>query len=247
MGKHVETMRKSLLRLDWNARSGPNFIENFMVTTLNYRTIGVNAKTDITQTLEYLQNLTEVMDKLANVLEYVFISQKVHFRGFVGLIVSQEYPVVKEDDPNAEFVDRLRSIFSQYYMKHVNIWMYMLSYLQIYCLKQCLGLCEKGSKTINESFSEPVKEARHKLNAALNRSGNYHAFIEESEPGLTTISREKERAEIFKIFKDRLMIMFMLFRRYILETHEYFTSEDTMLLQGMCMSYTVEDYLHLYM
>jgi len=79
------------------------------------------------------------------------------------------------------------------------------------------------------------------------RLANYHAYLEKFDPDLTNASRSKDTNQIFRIFKEQLLLVFMLFRRYVIETNKTFTEDDTLLLQGMYMSYTVEDYLRMSM
>jgi hypothetical protein len=132
----------------------------------------------------------------------------------------------------------------------------MLIYLEIYCLKQCDGNCTRGLIE-SEVFGEIKRNLNHRLSKAGNLMARYHTYLEKFEPELTKQGRELEGWDILKIFKQRLLLMFLLFRMYVLETHcpytedkvqkpSYFTEDDILLLQGFHMTFTVEDYLRLY-
>jgi hypothetical protein len=89
-----------------------------------------------------MQDITEVMEKLSSGLEYFLVSEEQHLKGFVSLLTVND-----ESFSNREFEDIgnvFRSINSIHYMKYVNSWLYILTYLEVFCMKSALGAIEQA-------------------------------------------------------------------------------------------------------
>jgi len=77
------------------------------------------------------------------------------------------------------------------------------------------------------------------------RLDKYHKYLEKFDRDLINASRAKEPKEIRLLFKERLLMLFMLFRRYIIDTKNPFTEDDIGIMQTIHMTYTIEDYLRM--
>lgn len=192
VGRHIDSMREILLRLNWQDRGAEDFIQKFLTKMLDYRTVVVANEQiieKIRENLTFLEGAAETMQRLSHCLEHVLIRENKFFqlgiRKFIPEILS--WSPTNQATTWSRF---LTTIPTQHYMTHVNSWLYMLSYLEVSCLKRCVKLCDQGMKS-NLAFQDQKTKFKERLNVAGRQLSNYHEFLERYEPDLPMLSRQK--------------------------------------------------------